>query len=61
MKRRSNPKEFNIGDLVLKENIKKIAANDEAKGKFEPNWIGPFVVIEATGSYKLSSMDGRDE
>ena len=34
--------------------------NDEAKGNFEPNWLGPYVVIEATrsGAYRLSSMDG---
>jgi len=43
-------KEFNVGDLILKENINKIAANDEVKGKFEPNWLGLFIVIEVTRS-----------
>jgi len=30
-------KEFKVGDLVFKENLNKTAANDEIKGKFEPN------------------------
>jgi len=52
-----------MGDLELKENIKKTIANDEEKGKFEPNWLGPFVVVKVTGSraYRLSSMDGKEE
>ena len=56
-------KEFKVGDLVLKENINKLATNDEVKGKFKPNWLGPFVVVEAIGSgaYKISSMDGKEE
>lgn len=51
-----------MGDLVLKENINKIVANYEVKGKFELNWLGPFFVVEATrsGAYKLSSMDGNE-
>lgn len=54
-----NPKIFQVGYLVLKENINKIIANDEVKGKIEPNWLG--VVVEATGSwaYRLSPMDGK--
>lgn len=32
--KRLRPKEFKVGDLVLKENKN---ANDEVKGKFEPN------------------------
>ena len=56
-------KEFKVGDLVLKDNINKTTTNDEVKGKFEPNWLGPFVVVEAIGSgaYKISSMDGKEE
>ena len=55
------PKEFKVRDLVLKENIINTTTNDEIKRKFEPNWLGPFVVVEATRSrdYKLSSMDGK--
>jgi len=46
---------------VLKENINKIARNDEMKEKFEPNWLGLFVVIDLIrlGAYRLSSMDGK--
>lgn len=56
-------KEFNMGDLVLKDNINKIVVNDEVNGKFEPNWLGPYVVVEETGSraYNLSYMDGKEE
>jgi len=38
-------------------------ANDEVKGKFEPNWLGPFIVVEkiGKGAYKISSMDGKEE
>jgi len=48
---------------VLKININKIAANDEIKDNFEPNWLGPYVVIDATrsGAYRLSSMYGKEE
>lgn len=50
---------FQVGYLVLKENINKTTAND--KGNFEPNWLGPFVIIKDTrsGAYKLPSMDGK--
>jgi len=56
-------KEFKIGDLVLKENINKTTTNNETKGKFEPNWLGPYVVVDATRSeaYKLSTLDGKEE
>lgn len=37
-----------MGDLVLKENINKKIINDEAKGKFEPNSLGPYVIIGKT-------------
>ena len=39
-----------MGYLVLKENINKIVANEEAKGKFEPNSLGPYIVVESIGS-----------
>lgn len=52
-----------MGELVLKENKNKTIANDKIKGKFEPNWLGPYVVVDAIGSeaYKLSFMDGKEE
>lgn len=57
------PKYFQVRDLVLKENINKITTNDEVKGKFELNWLGPYVVIEKIGIWacKLSAMDGKEE
>jgi hypothetical protein len=35
-------------------------ADREKKGKFEPNWLGPFVIIVAYGSgaYQLSTAEG---
>jgi len=42
------PKSFQVGDLVLKENINKTTTNDEVKGKFEPNWLDPYIVVEET-------------
>ena len=48
---------------MLKENINKTIANDETKGKFEPNWLDPYIFVDAIGSrtYSLSSMDGKEE
>jgi len=48
---------------VLKENINKIIANDETKGKFKSNWSVPYIMIDAIGSgaYRISSMDGKEE
>jgi len=56
-------KEFKIGDLFLKENINKTKLNEESKGKFKPNWLGPYVVVDAIGlgAYKLSTLDGKEE
>lgn len=34
---------------MLKENINKTIVNDEVKGKFEPNWLGAFIVIRPIG------------
>lgn len=55
--------QFKIGDLILKENINKTTANEKAKGKFEPNWLGPYVVADEIGSgaYRLSTLDGKEE
>lgn len=57
------PKNFQAGYLILKENINKIIANDEVKGKFEPNWLESYVIVESIGSkaYMLSLMDGKEE
>ena len=48
---------------MLKENINKIAANDKTKGRFDLDWLGPYVVIDIIGlsAYRISSMDGKEE
>ena len=53
------PRTFQVGDLVLKENPRN-QQDREKKGKFEPNWLGPYVVIIVYGSeaYKLSMLEG---
>jgi len=50
---------FQVGDLVLKENQRN-QADREKKGKFEPNWLGPFIMTAAyeSGSYTLATPDG---
>ena len=56
-----HPREFQVGDLVLQENPKN-QQNREQKGKFEPNWLGPYVVTAAfgLGSYHLSTPEGEE-
>lgn len=53
------PRIFLIGDLVLKENPRN-QQDREKKGKFEPNWLGPYVIISAYGSgaYQLTTSEG---
>ena len=53
------PKRFNIGDLVLKRVF--LATKNPAYGKLEPNWEGPYKVInyKRRGSYYLETLDGR--
>jgi len=58
------PKQFKVGDLVLKENLTNTKAiENEKKGRFKPNWIGPYIFIANFGKdvYKLSSIDGKEE
>ena len=54
-----HPREFQVGDLVLRVNHKN-QQNREQKGKFEPNWLGPFIITAAFGSgaYLLSTAEG---
>ena len=44
---------------MLRENRKNRAAR-EKKGKWEANWIDPYLIIESfgTGTYTLSNCDG---
>lgn len=55
------PKNFEVGDMVLQENISNTTAKDELKGMFEPNWVGPYIVTEVfgRGAYRLSTLDGE--
>ena len=56
-----HPREFQVGDLVLKEN-RKNQQNREQKGKFEPNWLGPYVntIAFGSGAYHLSILEGEE-
>ena len=53
------PRRFNIGDLVLKK--VSLATKNPAHGKLEPNWEGPYRIInyKRQGSYYLEALDGR--
>ena len=55
-----HPRQFQVGDMVLKENI-KVQTNKEKKNKFEPTWLGPYVVSASFGSraYQLSTPEGE--
>ena len=46
--------------MVLKENM-KVQIDREKKGKFEPTWLGPYVIIASFGSraYQLSTLEGE--
>ena len=53
------PRHFLEGDLVLK----KILPNQrEARGKWAPNWEGPYVVkkVFSGGALMLQEMDGEE-
>lgn len=52
---------FEVGDLVLKANPKNAQSTDIIKSKFEPNWVGPFIVTAAYGSgaYQLATLEGE--
>jgi len=38
------PQEFEVGELVLKENHHKLQVEKQDKGKFNTNWIGPYII-----------------
>uniref|UniRef100_M1D637 Integrase n=1 Tax=Solanum tuberosum TaxID=4113 RepID=M1D637_SOLTU len=50
---------FEIGQLVLK---RIFPHQDEYKGKFAPNWQGPYMVrkVLSGGALILSEMDGTE-
>ena len=59
-KKKMKPREFQIGDLVLRENPRNQTVR-EKKGKFEANWLGPYVItfVFGSGAYQLSTSDGE--
>ncbi|XP_070010189.1 uncharacterized protein [Nicotiana sylvestris] len=56
--KRVKPRQFTLGQLVLKKNFPH---QDEAKGKFSPNWQGPYMVhwVLTGGAPILGEMDGE--
>ncbi|XP_059288634.1 uncharacterized protein LOC132041988 [Lycium ferocissimum] len=50
---------FQIGQLVLKQ---KFPNQEEYKGKFAPNWQGPYMVrkVLSRGAVVLAEMDGQE-
>ena len=55
--RRVKPRVFRPGDLVLRKVFENTA--DPTAGKFQHNWEGPYVVMQAdeTGSYAIDKID----
>ncbi|XP_055814196.1 uncharacterized protein LOC129883591 [Solanum dulcamara] len=51
-------RQFKLGQLVLK---RIFPHKDEAKGKFAPNWHGPYVFhrVLTGGAFILAEMDGK--
>ena len=49
-----------MGDIVLHVNHKN-QQNRDQKGKFEPNWLGPYIITTTFGSptYLLSTEEGE--
>ncbi|XP_060182932.1 uncharacterized protein LOC132612871 [Lycium barbarum] len=56
--KRVRPRKFEPGQLVLK---RIFPHQDKAKGKFTPNWKGPYVVhrVLSGGALILAEMDGK--
>ncbi|XP_070020390.1 uncharacterized protein [Nicotiana sylvestris] len=56
--KRVKPRQFTPGPLVLK---RIFPHQDEAKGKFSPNWKGPYMVhrVSTGGALILAEMDGE--
>lgn len=57
--RKVNPREFGVGDLVLRQ----VLGNTKVKtdGKLGPNQEGPYKVTEIAevGTYRLAYLDGN--
>ena len=57
--KRVKPQSFQEGDLVLKKVLPNV---QDHRGKFTPNYEGPYVVkkVLTGGALRLSLMDGPD-
>jgi len=55
--------EFDIGDLVLKENQQTSCVEWQLRDKFTPNWLGPYIIKKkyGYGAYHLADMEGNEE
>ena len=54
------PRSFQLGDLVLRENPKNQQKWTQ-KGKFEPNWLGPYIItaVYGSGAYQILIAEGE--
>lgn len=52
------PRNFEVGQLVVK---RILPHQDEAKGKFAPNWQVPYVIkqVLSKGDLQLADMEGK--
>ena len=57
--RKDRPREFAVGDLVLREAT--LATKNPTEGKLAAKWEGPYVVKARPrpGTYRLQAMEGR--
>ena len=55
-----HPREFQVGDLVIFVNP-KTRHNRDQKDKFEPDWLGSYIITTTFGSgaYLLSIVEGE--
>ncbi|XP_049387212.1 uncharacterized protein LOC125851467 [Solanum stenotomum] len=53
-----HPRHFEVGQLVLK---RILPHQEEAKGKFAPNWQGPYLIKEvlSKGALHLTNVEGK--
>lgn len=54
------PRTFEVGALVLRENPHN-QPNREHQGKFESNWLAPYVItaVFGSGAYQLATSEGE--
>ncbi|XP_059287582.1 uncharacterized protein LOC132040914 [Lycium ferocissimum] len=52
------PRHFEVGQLVMK---RILPHQEEARGKFSPNWQGPYVIkqVLSKGALQLSDIEGK--